>query len=99
MYGSKEHIIKQRAYRNIIRERQLLEKVFHPFIVNLCFAWQDDLYLYMAFDLMLGGDLRFRWGATTGYPRRRCVLFLPSPTFFFASFTCAECWFPVVYLA
>ncbi|KNE61678.1 AGC/YANK protein kinase [Allomyces macrogynus ATCC 38327] len=61
-YMSKEHIIKQRAYRNIIRERQLLEKVFHPFIVNLCFAWQDDLYLYMAFDLMLGGDLRFHLG-------------------------------------
>ncbi|ORZ29274.1 kinase-like domain-containing protein [Catenaria anguillulae PL171] len=58
-YMEKEHIIKQRAYRNIVRERQLLERVFHPFIVNLCYAFQDDQYLFMISDLMLGGDLRF----------------------------------------
>ncbi|KAI9220690.1 kinase-like domain-containing protein [Blastocladiella britannica] len=58
-YMNKEHIIRQRAYRNIIRERQLLERVFHPFIVNLCYAFQDDEYLFMISDLMLGGDLRF----------------------------------------
>ncbi|KAI9179207.1 hypothetical protein H9P43_005869 [Blastocladiella emersonii ATCC 22665] len=58
-YMNKEHIIKQRAYRNIIRERYLLERIFHPFIVNLCYAFQDDDHLFMVSDLMLGGDLRF----------------------------------------
>ncbi|KNE71863.1 AGC/YANK protein kinase [Allomyces macrogynus ATCC 38327] len=67
-YINKEHVIKQRAYRNIIRERSLLEKVFHPFIVNLCYAFQDDEYLFMVFDLMMGGDLRFHLTKLTHFP-------------------------------
>lgn len=58
-YINKAECIRRRAYRNIFRERNLLEKIEHPFIVNLRFAFQDDEYLFMALDLMLGGDLRF----------------------------------------
>jgi serine/threonine protein kinase len=41
-YINKEQCIKKRAYRNIFRERALLENIEHPFIVNLRFAFQDD---------------------------------------------------------
>ena len=44
----------------MLRERKYLECLaFHPFIVNLKYAFQDDYYLYMVLDLMLGGDLRY----------------------------------------
>ncbi|KAF9926545.1 hypothetical protein FBU30_003872 [Linnemannia zychae] len=47
------------AVRNILRERQILESLDHCFMVNMRFAFQDDEYMYMCMDLMMGGDLRF----------------------------------------
>ncbi|KAG0327155.1 hypothetical protein BGZ99_008245 [Dissophora globulifera] len=47
------------AVRNILRERQILESIDHAFVVNMRFAFQDDEYMYMCMDLMMGGDLRF----------------------------------------
>ncbi|KAF9343344.1 hypothetical protein BGX26_005880 [Mortierella sp. AD094] len=58
-YISKEQVIKMEAVRNILRERQILESVDHTFVVNMRFAFQDDEYMYMCMDLMMGGDLRF----------------------------------------
>lgn len=34
------------------------DKVDHPFIVNLRYAFQDDENCFLVLDLMLGGDLR-----------------------------------------
>ncbi|KAI9303174.1 AGC/YANK protein kinase [Cunninghamella echinulata] len=47
------------AVRNIIRERTILEELDHPFLCRLRFAFQDDSYMYMITDLMLGGDLYY----------------------------------------
>ncbi|KAG0201022.1 hypothetical protein BGX28_006072 [Mortierella sp. GBA30] len=58
-YISKAQVIKMEAVRNILRERQILESVDHAFVVNMRFAFQDDEYMYMCMDLMMGGDLRF----------------------------------------
>ncbi|KAL5526355.1 hypothetical protein ACEPAF_8078 [Sanghuangporus sanghuang] len=58
-YINKAQCVKQKAVPNIIQERQLLEEVEHPFIVNLRYAFQDDQNCFFALDLMLGGDLRF----------------------------------------
>ncbi|KAI8602704.1 kinase C-like protein [Dissophora ornata] len=58
-YISKLQVIKMDAVRNILRERQILESVDHAFVVNMRFAFQDDEYMYMCMDLMMGGDLRF----------------------------------------
>lgn len=35
-----------------------VEKVDHPFVVNLRYAFQDDENCFFVLDLMLGGDLR-----------------------------------------
>lgn len=40
-YISKSKCILEKAYRNILRERALLEHLEHPFIVNLRYAFQD----------------------------------------------------------
>ncbi|KAG0340527.1 hypothetical protein BG004_006363, partial [Podila humilis] len=58
-YISKAQVIKMDAVRNILRERQILERLDHVFLVNMRFAFQDDEYMYMCMDLMMGGDLRF----------------------------------------
>ncbi|KAI7823536.1 kinase-like domain-containing protein [Gamsiella multidivaricata] len=58
-YISKAQVIKMDAVRNVLRERQILETLDHPFVVNMRFAFQDDEYMYMCMDLMMGGDLRF----------------------------------------
>ncbi|KAG0245015.1 hypothetical protein BGX31_008108 [Mortierella sp. GBA43] len=58
-YISKEQVIKMDAVKNILREREILESVDHAFVVNMRFAFQDDDYMYMCMDLMMGGDLRF----------------------------------------
>lgn len=59
-YISKENFTSNRLVNNIIRERKILESLCpHPFLVNLRYAFQDDLNVYMVVDLMLGGDLRY----------------------------------------
>ncbi|KAG0001213.1 hypothetical protein BGZ65_003694 [Modicella reniformis] len=58
-YISKDQVIKMDAVKNILRERQILESVDHAFVVNMRFAFQDDDYMYMCMDPMMGGDLRF----------------------------------------
>ncbi|EJD07014.1 kinase-like protein [Fomitiporia mediterranea MF3/22] len=58
-YINKAQCVKQKAVANVIQERQLLEEVDHPFVVNLRYAFQDDANCFFALDLMLGGDLRF----------------------------------------
>ncbi|KAI8098826.1 kinase-like domain-containing protein [Halteromyces radiatus] len=55
---SKSHCIKTNKSRHVVRERMLLEQLDHPLLINLRYAFQDEHYLYMAMDLMLGGDLR-----------------------------------------
>ncbi|KAI8376229.1 kinase-like domain-containing protein [Radiomyces spectabilis] len=56
-YIHKDKCIHQRATNHILSERRLLETIDHPLIVNLRYAFQDETNLYMALDLMLGGDL------------------------------------------
>ncbi|KAI8069412.1 kinase-like domain-containing protein [Gongronella butleri] len=56
-YIDKDECIKMDAVRNVIRERNILEQLDHPFLCRLRFAFQDDKSMYMISDLMLGGDL------------------------------------------
>ncbi|KAJ1907782.1 Serine/threonine kinase [Tieghemiomyces parasiticus] len=58
-YISKAECIRMEALTNVFRERDILEDVDHPFVCNLRFAFQDEEYMYMVIDLMMGGDLRF----------------------------------------
>ncbi|CAG8542742.1 2437_t:CDS:2 [Ambispora gerdemannii] len=64
-YISKNECIKMDALRNIFRERAILEELDHPLVCNLRFAFQDDEYMYMVMDLMIGGDLRFHLNRKT----------------------------------
>ncbi|KAF8273348.1 kinase-like protein [Lactarius quietus] len=67
-YIDKQQCIKQKAVANVIQERQLLEEVDHPFLVNLRYAFQDDNNCFFVLDLMLGGDLRFHLNTRGTFP-------------------------------
>ena len=56
---SKCKIIDKRSERSIKVERDLLSVMNHHFIINIHFSFQDSEYLYIAMDLLIGGDLRY----------------------------------------
>ena len=56
---SKAKIIDKKSEKSIKNERDILCKISHPFIVKMHFSFQDNEFLYIAFDLLEGGDLRF----------------------------------------
>ena len=58
-YINKEKCITQGAVKNTFLERNLLESIENPLIVNLRYAFQDEENMFMVLDLMLGGDLKF----------------------------------------
>ncbi len=71
-YINKRKCIDQHAVINTIFERNLLEAVHHPLIVNLRYAFQDDENMFMVMDLMLGGDLKYHLEHTGGFPEK-CI--------------------------
>ena len=56
---SKVKIIDKRSEISVKFERDLLEQMHHPFIINMHFSFQDTDNLYIAMDLLTGGDLRY----------------------------------------
>lgn len=56
---SKSKIISKRSVNSVMNERQLLSSLRHPFLVNMVYAFQDRENLYLAMDLLTGGDLRY----------------------------------------
>jgi serine/threonine kinase 32 len=58
-YMSKKRLVCKSVAFNVLREIQMLQEISHTFIVNLWYTFQDQTYVYMISDLLLGGDLRF----------------------------------------
>ena len=59
---SKARVLCKRSVDSVMSEKKLLEKLQHPFIVNMAYAFQDRDNLYLVADLLNGGDLRFHLG-------------------------------------
>ena len=56
---SKAKIIYKNSGKSVIMERNILNQMYHPFIVNMYYSFQDNESLYLVLDLMNGGDLRY----------------------------------------
>lgn len=59
---SKSKVITKRSVNSVMSERMLLSELSHPFLVNMNYAFQDRENLFLAMDLLTGGDLRFHIG-------------------------------------
>jgi serine/threonine protein kinase len=58
----KVKIIKKRSVHSVMNEKELLEKLNHPFLVNMAYAFQDTENLFLVMDYLNGGDLRYHMG-------------------------------------
>ena len=63
MYAMKEmlkaRVMAKKSVDSVKRELELMQRINSDFIVNVLWAFVDDLNLYLVMDLMEGGDLRF----------------------------------------
>ena len=63
LYAMKEmqklRVLSKRSVHSVMNERQILETLRSPFIVNMHYAFQDRENLYLVLDLKSGGDLRY----------------------------------------
>ena len=67
---AKSRVIAKRSVNSVMNERKLLMMLRHGFIVNMQFAFQDSENLYLAMDLMRGGDLRYHLGKRVRFTER-----------------------------
>jgi CRP-like cAMP-binding protein len=54
---SKREIIGHHQVDGVIREKNIMASIEHPFVVNLVSTFQDDRHLYMLIELVQGGEL------------------------------------------
>lgn len=56
---TKEHVIRRNQVQHTIDERRILEKLHHPFIVNLVDAFQTPTQVHFVLEWCPGGELFF----------------------------------------
>lgn len=54
---AKREIIGHHQVEGVIREKNIMSSIKHPFVVNLVNTFQDDEHLYMLIELVQGGEL------------------------------------------
>lgn len=69
-------IITKKSIESVLNERELLAELKHPFLVNMVYAFQDRLNLYLVMDYMPGGDLRFQLGRCERFPENVVKFFV-----------------------
>ena len=52
----KQAVIKLKQVDHILSEKAILEKISHPFIVNLFGCFHDSRYLYLLLEYVVGGE-------------------------------------------
>jgi CRP-like cAMP-binding protein len=53
----KRELLKQKMHRGVLREKELLAMLHHPFILNLVSSFSDETNLYLLLPLIQGGEL------------------------------------------
>lgn len=63
LYAMKEmqkaRVLAKKSVNSVMNEKKFLSQIYHPFLVNMNFAFEDRENLYLVSDLMQGGDLRY----------------------------------------
>jgi len=76
----KDTIIERNQVAHTKAERSILEKIQHPFIVNLDFAFQTPDKLYMILDFINGGELFFHLKKEGRFSEERVRLYVAEIT-------------------
>ncbi|XP_054709774.1 serine/threonine-protein kinase 32B-like [Uloborus diversus] len=76
-YVNKSQCVEKDAFKNVLREIEVLTELEHPFLVNLWFTFQDEEDMFMVVDLLLGGDLRYHLQQSNSiFDEERITLYL-----------------------
>ena len=54
---SKRQLLDTRQEKGVVREKEFLESLHHPFILHLVSSFQDEVLLYLLLPLIPGGEL------------------------------------------
>ena len=65
---AKARIITKKSVPSVMNELKLLSMIKSEFIVNVHYAFQDNMNLYLVMDLLLGGDLRYHIARRRKFP-------------------------------
>jgi serine/threonine protein kinase len=76
----KDTIIERNQVAHTKAERSILEKIQHPFIVNLNYAFQTPEKLYMILDFINGGELFFHLKKEGRFSEERVRLYVSEIT-------------------
>lgn len=74
---AKARIISKRSVNSVMNEKKFLCQLSHPFLVNMCYAFEDRENLYLVIDLMNGGDLRYHIGKQRRFSEEQTSKLLP----------------------
>jgi serine/threonine protein kinase len=55
----KARVMAKKSVESVKRELELMQMIDSEFVVNVQWAFVDELNLYLVMDLMEGGDLRY----------------------------------------
>lgn len=62
----KRELIEFGQAEGVIREKQVMERMCHPFVMSIVNAHQDTTCLYLIMDLLQGGELRSQMRSPSG---------------------------------
>ena len=72
----KDSVVKRKQVNHTKTERMLLEKLRHPFIVRLYYAFQDNENLYFLTEFMQGGEMFFHLHRNPQYKDKAVIFYL-----------------------
>ena len=72
----KEAVVKRKQVDHTKTERMILEKLRHPFIVRLYYAFQDNDNLYFVTEFMQGGEMFFHLHRNPQYKDKAVIFYL-----------------------
>ena len=84
---SKALIIAKKSVTSVMFERDLLTRLRSDFVINICYAFQDQEKLYMLMDLCSGGDLRYHLYKNKKFNEKETSMFFNFFYFFILIFT------------
>ena len=80
MYAMKEmlkaRVMSKKSIESVMKELELMCRINSDFIVNVHWAFHDDLNLYLVMDLMDGGDMRYHHSKIRKFPPETTQFFI-----------------------
>lgn len=72
----KVKIISKKSVHSVMNEKQLLQRLKHPFLVNMVYSFQNRENLYLVMDYCNRGDLRYHLGNVRKFKEEQSRFFL-----------------------